>query len=117
MQQQNGRGAARRIRDQRVARGWSQEEAAARAGVSIGAWRSTESGRRRPRSNTFSAILRVLDLSVEDVRGDGGLWTTEDVEGEREELARLCLEELPASDISAVLRVMRSLTERVHASR
>lgn len=102
----------RLIRAERFARGWTQEQAAEAAGVSVGAWSSTESGRRRPRPHTFAAILRALELTPDDVRAAGPPDTTDGVDELRDELLRLCAEELAAEHVEPVLRVLRLLTDQ-----
>lgn len=97
------RSTGRLLRERRLARGLTQQEAAERAGVSVGAWRSTESGQRRPRPHTFAAILDSLDLSLEDVRSP-----VIHLDGERvrDELVQLCRDELPGAQVDLVLRVV-----------
>ncbi|MFA9445571.1 helix-turn-helix transcriptional regulator [Egicoccus sp. AB-alg6-2] len=109
VQRRNGVSPGRLIREARFARGWTQEQAAEIAGVSVGAWRSTESGRRRPRPQTFAAILSALDLALEDVRAAGPL--VGEVEQARNELSRLC-DELAPEHVEPVLHLVRLLTEQ-----
>lgn len=98
----------RLIRDSRVARGLTQEEAAEVAGVSVGAWRSAERGTRRPRPHTFAAILDVLDLSVEEIHQ--AMPSTAEVQAARQELIELCDEELPDDAVVTVLDLVRLLS-------
>lgn len=98
------------IRERRLARGWTQEHAAERAGVSVGSWRSTETGRRRPRPATFAAIIAALELSPDDVRRARTIPLRADVEAAREELVRRCRDELPAEHVEVVLQVVRLAT-------
>jgi transcriptional regulator with XRE-family HTH domain len=93
------------LRERRIERGWTQREAAARAGVSVGAWRSTESGERRPRPHTFAAILASLDLTLDEVHRTPTV-LIDDVEEAREELVRRCLDQLPAEQVGLVLEVV-----------
>ncbi|MFA9430139.1 helix-turn-helix domain-containing protein [Egicoccus sp. AB-alg2] len=99
------------IREQRLARGLTQREAAARAGVSVGAWRSTESGTRRPRPQTFAAILRSLELSADDARHASVESPYLDVAQAREELVRRCRDELPDTHVELVLRLVDAFVE------
>lgn len=99
---------SRLIRERRLARGLTQEQAAEKAGVSIGAWRSTESGTRRPRPHTFAAILDTLELSPDDAE----LLAPRPVEIEtaRGELAELCRDELPDEAVGPLLELVWLLT-------
>jgi len=96
------------IRARRLARGLTQREAAARAGVSVGAWRSTESGSRRPRPQTFAAILRSLDLTVDDAAAEP-LYL--DADQARQELVRRCRDDLPDDYVDLVLRLVDTFVE------
>src|SRR5215472_4982637 len=59
-----GSGIGGLVRARRRAAGWTQEELAGRAGVSVGALRDLEQGRtRRPRSGLVARLAEVLDLS------------------------------------------------------
>lgn len=102
------------IRDRRRALGLTQQEAALRAGVSVGSWRSTESGLRRPRPQTFAAILDSLDLDVADLHGTRS--GPHDTDRLRDELVRACREDLPPEHVELVLAVVnlacRSLVTR-----
>lgn len=100
-------GVSRLIQERRLARGLTQEEAAERAGVSVGAWRSTESGTRRPRPHTFAAILDVLELSPEDLHVASP--PPAEISAAREELAQLCLGELPDDAVPPLLDLVRLL--------
>lgn len=93
------------LRERRIERGWTQREAAAHAGVSVGAWRSTESGTRRPRPHTFAAILASLDLTLEEVHRTPTV-LIDDVDDARDELVRRCREQLPADRVALVLGVV-----------
>lgn len=95
------------IRERRLARGWTQEDAAERAGVSVGSWRNTESGRRRPRPATFAAIIASLELTPDDIRRVRPIPLVADVAAAREELVRRCRDELPAEHVDVVLRIVR----------
>lgn len=106
----------RLIRAERFARGWTQERAAEAAGVSVGSWRSTESGRRRPRPQTFAAILRALDLTPEDVRAAGPPESEDLVELERRELTHLCAQELAPAHVGPVLNLVRLLVRDAEMS-
>lgn len=59
-----------RIRAARVAKGWSQHELAARAGVSRQQVSSIEAGRHVPSVTAALAIARALQVSVEDMFAD-----------------------------------------------
>jgi transcriptional regulator with XRE-family HTH domain len=101
------------IRQRRLARGWTQEQAAEEAGVSVGAWRSTEAGTRRPRPYTFSAILQVLDLSPEDLHQMSVLQPPpSDLVRSRQELASLCQDRLPDELVEPLLATLRQVTGR-----
>lgn len=56
-----------RVRDLRLERGLSQEALARKAGLSLGAVRQVETGRRRPRLRTARAIAHALGVSVDEV--------------------------------------------------
>lgn len=76
------------------------------AGVSVGAWRSTEAGTRRPRPQTFAAILDSLGLTPEDLRP--ARLAPEQLEVCRDDLHRL-VEQVPADLAPLLLEVVRLL--------
>lgn len=96
----------REIQERRRLLGWTQEEAAAEAGVSVGAWRSTEAGTRRPRPQTFAAILDALGLTPDDLRPAAP--APEHLEEYRDDLRRL-VDEVPADLAPLLLEVSRLL--------
>ena len=95
------RPVSRLIRMRRLARGLTQAQAAEEAGVSVGAWRSTETGTRRPRPHTFAAILEALDLSPHDVHTAAP--QPVELDSARHSLADLCLHELPDDAVVPLL--------------
>lgn len=95
------------IRERRLAAGLTQAEAAARAGVSVGAWRSTESGQRRPRPQTFRAIIDSLGLSPDEVHHASPWAVPFDVQRDRAELVRLCQEDLPDEHVELLLHLVQ----------
>lgn len=94
----------RLIRQRRLALGLTQEQAADLAGVSVGSWRSTEAGSRRPRPHTFAAILAALDLSAREVHEAVG---PDDADADQQELLRTVAEELPVALAPVLLQVVR----------
>lgn len=100
----SGSTVGRMIRQRRIALGLTQRQAADLAGVSVGSWRSTESGTRRPRPHTFAAILTAVGLTARDVHQAAVPVDAQDV---RRELVRLVSEELPADLAPVLLRVTR----------
>ena len=67
------------VRDRRTAAGLTQEQLAAKAGITTTTIRNIEAGRvARPEHTTIDAIGAALGLSADDVRawklGEGG-WT------------------------------------------
>lgn len=97
------------IKERRLAEGLTQVQAAERAGVSVGTWRSAESGQRRPRPENFHAMLDSLGLTPEDVH-EAAVRAAPiylDLDAARHELQRLCAEELPDELVDALLRVVR----------
>lgn len=96
------------IRDERRARGLTQEAAAEQADISVGAWRSTESGTRRPRPYTFAAVLDLLDLTpaVIHARAEQLRRATPEPETARATLVERCQEGLPSEAIIPVLDVV-----------
>lgn len=59
-----------RIAEERVRRDWTQEDVAARAGMSLRAYHSFENGKTRPQGKNMRAILKAFDMdeSGEDRR-------------------------------------------------
>lgn len=94
------------IRERRLTYGLTQQEAADVAGVSVGAWRSTEAGTRRPRPHTFAAILAALELTPEDVRGTvvAAHATGEEA---RQQLRRFVEDEVPADLAPFLLQLLQ----------
>ncbi len=83
----------RRLREERLRRGWSQEELAARAGLSRAAVSAAETGRAVPSAAAALALARALDRRVEDLfalpGADEPAWAWEPGEERRFWLARL----------------------------
>lgn len=94
------------IQDRRRLLGLTQEEAAAAAGVSVGTWRSTEAGSRRPRPQTFHAILEILGLTPEDLRQPSV--APEELEDCRDSLRGL-VDDVPAEIAPLLLELTRLL--------
>ncbi|HSK21698.1 MAG TPA: helix-turn-helix transcriptional regulator [Egicoccus sp.] len=96
----------REIQERRRLLGLTQEEAATAAGVSVGAWRSTEAGTRRPRPQTFAAILDTLGLTPDDLRH--AVPEPEQLEEYRDDLRRL-VDDVPVDLAPLLLEVARLL--------
>lgn len=75
----------RRIREARIARGWTHEELARRMGVN---WRTVQRWQtgRPPRVETLQRLADVLDVPRSALLGDGGGATLSEL---REQLAQL----------------------------
>lgn len=56
------------VRSARKRKGWSQQELADDAQVSLGVVNNLERQKTRPQPGNLGAILRALDLELEDVR-------------------------------------------------
>lgn len=62
-----GRGLCNR----RVARGWSQEQAAREVEVSVSTWRAWETGRREPYATNWQRLSDVFGVPVSALREVG----------------------------------------------
>ena len=62
-----------KVVDARIARGWSQEDLAYHAQVSVGTISRLENGKHAARGNTILKVAGALDLAVSELRppGDG----------------------------------------------
>jgi transcriptional regulator with XRE-family HTH domain len=62
----------------RVARDWSQVEAAERCGTTQKVWWTWENGKKYPRYNSQRAIARIFNVSVKELFGniEGGKHAT-----------------------------------------
>lgn len=101
----------RLIRERRLALGFTQEEAARAAGVSVGAWRSTEAGTRRPRPQTFAAILAMLDLTPAEIHELAIAPRPVELSDARQMLEQLCRERLPDDLVEPVLLLLDAVVE------
>lgn len=54
------------LRRLRLAAGWTQQECAARAGLSVGQLSRIEAGYQAPRLDTLSRLLKALGLTLTD---------------------------------------------------
>lgn len=58
-----------KVREWRLAHGWTQSELADRMFVSVSTVRFLETGRQHPTEDTFEALSSVFKMSVKELKG------------------------------------------------
>ena len=60
-----------KVRERRRERGWTQEDMANRAGISVRAYQNFETGHGRPQTANLQAILRAAELEADGLGVEG----------------------------------------------
>lgn len=100
-----------KVRQLRIALELTQEQAAVKVGLSVGAWRGIECYGADPRLSTLARLRTLFSVSYDVLVSDPSQLTAADLRRELKEIAKLVADDIPGSaeardQLAAQLRLL-----------